>query len=209
VAISIATGPDGSIYRIGSREIEVRYQLAPIAPVGSSGHSHGHHHHEHDHENINLRGAVLHLIGDLVQSAGVALAGALIWYNQDDPRWYLADPICTFLFSVLVLLTTSQVLKDIVHVLMERTPQGLDIPQLSEAMQQVEGIRDVHDLHIWNISTGIPVLTAHVHIGRDADAGMVLQQLESYVRGKGIKHSTIQICNPSSEAGNVNGSQSS
>jgi len=63
-------------------------------------------------------------------------------------------------------------------------------------MMAMEGIKDVHDLHIWNISTSTaPVLTAHVHIGPDADANEVLQKLEAYVRGIGIDHSTIQICN--------------
>ncbi|KIY94164.1 CDF transporter, membrane protein [Monoraphidium neglectum] len=74
-------------------------------------------------------------------------------------------------------------------------------------MSRVEGILDVHDLHIWNISTGIPVLTAHVHIGEDADQTQVLQALEVYVRRIGIKHSTIQICNPmAGEGGSGNGS---
>jgi len=63
-------------------------------------------------------------------------------------------------------------------------------------MSRVAGILDVHDLHVWNISTGIPVLTAHVHIGEDADPTQVLSALEVYVRRIGIKHSTIQICNP-------------
>jgi hypothetical protein len=69
-------------------------------------------------------------------------------------------------------------------------------PQVSDAMSRVAGILDVHDLHVWNISTGIPVLTAHVHIGEDADPTSVLQALEVYVRRIGIRHSTIQICNP-------------
>lgn len=75
---------------------------------------------------------MLHVIGDLLQSIGVAIAGALIWWHQDDPRWYLADPICTFVFSVVVLLTTKSILKDIVAVLMERTPQGVDVPAVSQ-----------------------------------------------------------------------------
>jgi cobalt-zinc-cadmium efflux system protein len=65
-----------------------------------------------------------------------------------------------------------------------------------QVMHDMDGVHDVHDLHIWNISTSTsPVLTAHVHIGPDADASTVLQKLEQYIRGVGIKHSTIQICN--------------
>lgn len=66
-----------------------------------------------------------------------------------------------------------------------------------QVLSDMEGVHDVHDLHIWNISTSTsPVLTAHVHIGPEADANLVLQKLEQYVRSIGIQHSTIQICNP-------------
>lgn len=75
-------------------------------------------------------------------------------------------------------------------------------------MSRVAGILDVHDLHVWNISTGIPVLTAHVHIGGDADANAVLSALEVYVRRIGIKHSTIQICNPAAGGDGSGGSGS-
>jgi cobalt-zinc-cadmium efflux system protein len=69
-----------------------------------------------------------------------------------------------------------------------------------QIMSGMEGIRDVHDLHIWAISTSTsPVLTAHVHIGPDADANEVLHKLEQYVRAIGIDHSTIQICNPATQ----------
>lgn len=175
-----------------------------------SGHSHGGHAHEGGHghghghapsqDNINLRSAVLHVIGDLLQSIGVAIAGALIWWKQDDPRWQVADPICTFLFAILVLITTGSIIQDIMHTLMERTPQHVNLGNISEAMSVVEGVLDVHDLHVWNLSVGLPILTAHVHIGSQADANEVLAGLEAYVRGLGIRHSTIQICNPQGKA---------
>lgn len=130
-----------TIRRTGSREIEVRYELPAsnptVVPRSASACAHHHSRTGHDqgqanHGSINLRSAVLHVIGDLLQSVGVAIAGGLIWLHQDDPRWYLADPICTFVFSIAVLLTTKTVLRDIVHVLMERTPQHMDIPAMSQ-----------------------------------------------------------------------------
>jgi zinc transporter 2 len=134
-----------TISKTGSREIEVRCELPiPAAaaaaaaaaggharPHSSAGHGHSHSHGGHDHGSINLRSAVLHVIGDLLQSIGVAIAGGLIWLHQDDPRWYLADPICTFVFSIVVLLTTKSILRDIVHVLMERTPPNMDVPAVA------------------------------------------------------------------------------
>jgi zinc transporter 2 len=115
----------------------------PGTSAGGHHHDHDHHGHSHAHggaASINLRSAVLHVIGDIVQSIGVAIAGALIWWKQDDPRWYIADPICTFVFSIVVLLTTKSVLRDILHVLMERTPTNMDIP----AMSQVSGVEQLH-----------------------------------------------------------------
>lgn len=205
-AVGGGSGLACTISKTGSREIEVRCELpvpaaaAAAAQARPRSHSHagqGHsQEHSHEHDSINLRGAVLHVIGDLLQSIGVAIAGGLIWLHQDDPRWYLADPICTFVFSIVVLLTTKSILRDIVHVLMERTPPNMDVPAVARVMLGMEGVWDIHDLHIWAISTSMkPVLTAHVHIGPDADANVVLQQLEAYVRGLGIDHSTIQICN--------------
>ncbi|EFJ45417.1 hypothetical protein VOLCADRAFT_63715 [Volvox carteri f. nagariensis] len=162
------------------------------------GHSHDHGHgHSHGHgSNINLRSAVLHVLGDLLQSIGVAVAGLLIWWKQADPRWQIADPICTFVFAFLVLLTTRSIIADITHTLMERTPHHVNLAHVTEAMTRMDGILDVHDLHVWNLSMGLPILTAHVHIAEWADADAVLRELEAYVRNTlGIQHSTIQICN--------------
>jgi hypothetical protein len=141
-AAAVGSGSDlaCTISKTGSREFEVRCELpVPAAAAGGQArpHSHSHaghghsHNHSHDPGSINLRSAVLHVIGDLLQSIGVAIAGGLIWLHQDDPRWYLADPICTFVFSIVVLLTTKSILRDIVHVLMERTPPNMDVPAVA------------------------------------------------------------------------------
>lgn len=164
-------------------------------PSGSSGtlaagHSHGH---GHDHANLNVRGAVIHVIGDFVQSIGVAIAGALIWWHQDDPRWHIADPICTFLFAVLVLWTTRAILRDISDVLMERVPRGLCITNINDKMSRVEGVEEVHDLHVWSLTPGIPLLCAHINLSPEADPTAVLHELNEYCRSIGIGHSTIQL----------------
>ena len=74
------------------------------------------------------------------------------------------------------------------------------LPLPLSCCSQVDGVLDVHDLHVWNLSVGLPILTAHVHIANEADANLVLTALEAYVRGLGIRHSTIQICNPQGKA---------
>jgi zinc transporter 2 len=173
---------------------------------GEHGHNHGSsssssssgalavgHSHAHDHANLNVRGAIIHVIGDFVQSIGVAIAGALIWWHQDDPRWYIADPICTFLFAVLVLWTTRAILRDISDVLMERVPRGLCIKTINDAMSRVAGVEEVHDLHVWSLTPGIPLLCAHINLSVEADPTAVLHELNEYCRSIGIGHSTIQL----------------
>lgn len=157
-------------------------------------HSHGNDHgHTHDHDNMNVRGAVIHVLGDLVQSVGVAIAGALIWYHADDPRWALADPICTFLFAALVLFTTFSILRDIADVLMERAPRGQDVGEIWKDLIKIEGVDDVHDLHVWSLTPGIPLLCAHVSKAPRADSAAVLHSVTMYCRSLGIEHTTIQI----------------
>uniref|UniRef100_A0A7S3QN55 Cation efflux protein cytoplasmic domain-containing protein n=1 Tax=Dunaliella tertiolecta TaxID=3047 RepID=A0A7S3QN55_DUNTE len=160
------------------------------------GHGHGHEHgHGHTHENLNMRSALLHVVGDLLQSIGVALAGLLIWIKQDDPRWALADPICTFIFAALVLYTTQGIIRDILRILMQRTPVQHDLAEMSDSMIKVKGVHDVYDLHVWDLSLGLPILSAHVNVDAEASADKVLKRLERLFRKRGIRHSTVQVCN--------------
>eukprot|EP00854_Cymbomonas_tetramitiformis_P012435 gene12435-14692_t len=110
---------------------------------------------------MNVRAAVIHVIGDMVQSIGVCIAGALIWYK---PEWRLADPICTFVFALLVLLTTLTVIQEIVDVLMERVPTALDISALAAKMRDLPGVKDIHCMHVWLLSPGKCCLSAHVMV---------------------------------------------
>lgn len=142
---------------------------------------------------VQVRGAIIHVIGDFVQSIGVCIAGALIWYHQGDPRWYIADPICTFLFAVLVLWTTRAILRDISDVLMERVPRGLCINTIHDDMSRVAGVEEVHDLHVWSLTPGIPLLCAHINLSPEADATAALHLLTEYCRAIGIQHSTLQL----------------
>lgn len=98
-------------------------------------HDHGHHHHGiggghgghgHSHENMNIRAAIIHIIGDIVQSIGVVIAAIIIYV---EPDWHIADPICTFIFTFLCIFTTIPIFRDCVSVLMEATPKEIDVVQ--------------------------------------------------------------------------------
>ena len=101
--------------------------------------------------------AYAHVLGDLAQSVAVAIAGALIWWQSDvngNHLWQIADPICTFIFSILVLVTTVNVVKNSLSVMMEGVPAGIDPKKLEEELKTVRNVSKTHDLHIWALTVG-------------------------------------------------------
>ncbi|KAE8890411.1 hypothetical protein PF005_g17962 [Phytophthora fragariae] len=171
---------------------------------GGHGHSHAGHGHSHGAdlekgekadkpqtkkklENLNIQAAYIHALGDFIQSVGVCIAGALIWYK---PEWQIADPIATFIFSVLVLATTIGIVRDSIHVLMEGTPDGIHADEIERGLRKCSSVVAVHDLHIWSLSAGLPSLS--VHLVSD-DAETALHAAQRFLMSKGITHTTIQI----------------
>ncbi|KVH91743.1 metal tolerance protein 1-like [Cynara cardunculus var. scolymus] len=168
---------------------------------------HHHHHHSGSHHdghedqrqpllkskrnNINVQGAYLHVLGDSIQSIGVMIGAAVIWYN---PKWRIVDPICTLLFSIIVLYTTINMLRDILEVLMESTPREIDATSLERGLCEIDEVVAIHELHIWAITVGKVLLACHVKISREANADMVLNKVVDYIRREyNISHVTIQI----------------
>lgn len=146
---------------------------------------------EKKNRNVNLQGAYLHVLGDSIQSIGVMIGGALIWYK---PEWKIIDLICTLVFSVIVLGTTIKMLRNILEVLMESTPREIDATKLEKGLCEIDEVVAVHELHIWAITVGKILLACHVKINPEADADMVLDKVIDYIRREyNISHVTIQI----------------
>ena len=165
--------------------------------TGHDDHGHGHggggcsggHGGGESAENINIRAAYIHALGDMAQSVGVVIAGAIVWARPD---WEIADPACTFLFSILVVFTTTGIVKDAIDVLMEGVPTGIDADEVKAALAGVPGAKHVHDLHIWSLTAGVIALS--VHITADApETQEVLVKAEQVCRTFDIGHSTIQV----------------
>ncbi|KAF1868414.1 hypothetical protein Lal_00008221 [Lupinus albus] len=147
--------------------------------------------HEKKRWNINVQGAYLHVLGDSIQSVGVMIGGAVIWYK---PEWQIVDLICTLIFSVIVLGTTINMLRNILEVLMESTPREIDATQLERGLLEMEEVVAVHELHIWAITVGKVLLASHVKIRPEANADLVLDKVINYIkRVYNISHITIQI----------------
>ena len=160
------------------------------------------HHHV---ENINITAAYVHALGDMLQSVGVCIAGALIWAfpGETHPMVQLADPVATFLFSLLVFATTVSVVRASVHVLMEGVPDHIQPQGVHKSLGRIPGVVGVHDLHIWSLTVGEPFLSVHLTVA-NAPADAVLSRAQHVLRAQGISHSTIQVelcstqrCDPS------------
>ncbi|NMV20716.1 cation diffusion facilitator family transporter, partial [Staphylococcus aureus] len=109
-------------------------------------------------ENLNIRAAFLHVIGDLLGSVGAIIAALMILFFN----WGWADPLASVIVAVLVLISGWRVTKDAVHVLMEGTPKNVEIDAVIKTIESIPGVNNMHDLHVWSITSGQNALSCHV-----------------------------------------------
>lgn len=129
--------------------------------------------------NLNVRAAFVHVLGDLIQSIGVLLAAIIIFFC---PGCGVVDPVCTLMFSVIVLVTTVTILREALNVLMEGIPHSVDYHQVKRLLLSVDGVARVHDLHIWALSLDKIAVSAHVVLVPGADAMAVRRNASRTIR---------------------------
>jgi cobalt-zinc-cadmium efflux system protein len=143
--------------------------------------------------NLNVRAAMLHVFGDVGASAAVIVAGLIILFG----RWYLADPLLSLGIAVLIAKGAWDILRETLGILMEATPANVNVAQLVRDVMRIPEVEDVHDLHVWSLAGGMPLLTAHVQVGGDCSlsrGGEILTELDRLLQEKyAIGHSTIQL----------------
>ncbi|MFT3865835.1 MAG: cation diffusion facilitator family transporter [Solirubrobacterales bacterium] len=143
-----------------------------------------------EREDVNLEGVIRHSFADALGSLGVVVAGAVILAGGSA----IVDPIVGLLISVLVLLSSWRLLKEPFDVLMEAAPADLDVDEMGATICRVEGVRQVHDLHVWTVTAGFLALAAHVVVARGADRDLIRQRLELELgESFGIEHTTLQM----------------
>jgi cobalt-zinc-cadmium efflux system protein len=144
-------------------------------------------------ENLNVRAAMLHVLGDVGASVGVIVGGLVILATG----WYVADPLISLFIAVLIARGAWSILCETVEILMEATPRGVDAEQLARDMVALPRITDVHDLHVWSIAGGMRALSAHVQVADDCPLSAcdaVLAQVNDLLaRRYAITHTTIQF----------------
>ncbi len=141
-------------------------------------------------ENLNVEAAYRHVLADLAGSLGVALAAVVIVLTG----WLEADPLVSLAIGVLVLASSWSILRDSTSILLEAAPKGIDTRAVGEALTSHPGVVEVHDLHVWTITSGFPALSAHVLVGRGEDCHGTRRELErALARQFGIEHTTLQV----------------
>jgi cobalt-zinc-cadmium efflux system protein len=141
-------------------------------------------------ESVNVRGAWLHVLTDALGSVGALVAGLLVWRLG----WAWADPAVSIVIGLLVVWSAWHLLKEVVGVLMEHAPPHIDMGQVRAALAGTAGVRDVHDLHVWVITTGIEALSCHVVADDGRPPGELLHALRGTLHERfGIDHVTIQV----------------
>jgi cobalt-zinc-cadmium efflux system protein len=141
-------------------------------------------------ENLNMQGALRHVLADLLGSIGVIVAALVIVVTG----WSYADPIISVFIAVLILFSSWKLLRESVNILLESSPPGIDAEEVGREMAGVEGVKEVHDLHIWMVTSGFPALSAHVLVGKDDDCHRKRRDLEEMLDEEfGIDHTTLQV----------------
>lgn len=143
--------------------------------------------HKNQKNSLNVRGAYIHILGDLLGSLGVILAGILlIIFN-----WYPIDPIITLVFSLIVVFSATKLIKDTLHILMEGTPQNINTQEVIQDLLKLPHVKAVHDLHIWCLTLDQISLSAHLISDEQTETLRAAQSLLSEKHG--IEHITLQI----------------
>jgi len=141
-------------------------------------------------DNLNIRSALLHVIGDLLGSVGAIIAGLLIMAFG----WYIADPIASILVAILITISGYRVTKDSLHVLMEGKPNNIQPNDILTELIKIKGVINVHDLHIWSITSELPMLSCHIVVEDGIDRDELITKGSEILRNSfNINHCTLQI----------------
>lgn len=152
-------------------------------------------------DNLNLRSAYLHVLGDALGSVGALLAGALMYFYD----WYIADPIVSVAVALLILRGAWGVVSQSLHILMEGTPAGSNIEAMIASLETIPGVCNVHDVHVWTVTSGYDVFSCHLVVDKGTNITKVVATgAELLERQFGIRHTTIQVLEDDADCRELN-----
>lgn len=144
------------------------------------------------HGDINIRSAVLHLLGDAAASAAVVVAGIVIIATE----WYPIDPLISALLGLAILRGAWRIIRETLEIFMESSPRAIDVDRLVAEMKQEDGVLDIHDMHVWTLGSELYALSCHVVVDdvKVSEGGRILTDLrEKLASDFGIVHSTLEL----------------
>jgi cobalt-zinc-cadmium efflux system protein len=146
--------------------------------------------HAGQNENLNMRAAYLHVLGDLLGSVGAIIAAVLIGLFG----WNWADPLASVMIAGIIVFSSVRLILASVHVLMEGAPAHIPTREVRACLESIEGVAGVHDLHLWSLSEGSAILTAHLVSDHSVRPGNILRTATRLLEDRfGIRHSTLQV----------------
>jgi cobalt-zinc-cadmium efflux system protein len=167
----------GWVLVVGAVGLVINVSAARVLHRGGSG-------------SLNIRGALLHVLADLLGSVGVIVAGLVVLTTG----WELADPLVAMLIAVLIVVSAWRLLSESVGILLEAAPTGMSADEVGHAMLGVPQVVQVHDLHVWTITSGFPALSAHVLVEPGADCHAIRRQIEAVLGERfELAHTTLQV----------------
>ncbi|THV42103.1 cation diffusion facilitator family transporter [Glycomyces buryatensis] len=141
-------------------------------------------------ESINVRGAYFEVLGDALSSLGVIIAAVVIALTD----WYYADSLIAVAVGLFILPRAARLGRDALRILLQHAPAGVDLNEVKSALATLEGVNEVHDLHLWTLTSGMDVATVHLGLESEADPAAVLAEAQQTLAKRfGIEHATVQI----------------
>jgi cobalt-zinc-cadmium efflux system protein len=144
------------------------------------------------HTSLNVKSAFFHIVGDTISSGGVILGGMIILYTG----WYLVDPLLSIFIGLLILRGAYALIVESIDIFLEATPKDINMEELLDELRKIQGVKEVHHIHLWTITSGINAMSAHVLIDDRliSSSAHILKEIKSLLRNKyNIEHSTIQF----------------
>ena len=145
--------------------------------------------HRGHHHSLNQRGAYLHIVGDVLGSAGALAAGAIILATG----WVQADPLISVLIAVLILGSAWRLVKESTDILLEAAPGHIALADVHDRIASIAGVASVHDLHVWTVTSGVIAMSGHMVVQNPGDNQRVLEAVQQRLGGMGIGHVTVQM----------------
>lgn len=147
--------------------------------------------HGAEHQNLNVRGAMLHVLGDMLSSIAVVAAAIVIMLTG----WVAIDPLLSFLVALIILRSAWSLIKDIAQVLLEGVPDPIDVDEIAQDLNsRFDVVEDIHHVHVWTLAQGRYLLTLHARIKEDAELDSVITKIQDRLKSAyGVSHSTVQI----------------